>query len=133
MHKVDSIHFHGDGVDMVEVLPPGHVKYDDFKTTPYYSEDVVLMQYTGLRDKNGKEIYEGDIVEYDDLDCGLSHDEGKAAVVYNDELACFGWTQDDGCRGCLNPFELFSGCQDHNSSEHLEVIGNIYENPELME
>ena len=76
--------------------------------------DIELMQYTGLKDKNGKEIYEGDIfytgskkilyiVEW--IDCGL-----KGRQIKNKSWVGLDYWKDD-----------------------IEVIGNIYENPELME
>jgi uncharacterized phage protein (TIGR01671 family) len=66
-----------------------------------------LMQYTGLKDKNGKEVYEGDIIrDCNGLDCTW-------VVQWIDSEACYG-----GLDWCGNP---------------NEVIGNIYENPELME
>ena len=78
-----------------------------------------LMQFTGLTDKNGKEIYEGDVVEYYDSTTMYLTAEVKW-------LHC-GWSiQSDGMDGDdieLGDFELPGGS--------IEVIGNIYENPEL--
>jgi len=82
-------------------------------------ENCVLMQYIGLKDKNGKEIYEGDIVrEKGDID------------LYKIEFSidgnhCYyaGYNIEDGSLETV--IELF------NFGE-VEVIGNIYENPELL-
>lgn len=79
--------------------------------------DAVVMQYTGLKDKNGTEIYEGDI-----YDNGLR----KFVVEYDEERAgFFPFAKDDGC-GCCSDEVVW-----HPESD--EVIGNIYENPELLE
>ena len=83
-----------------------NIRHDKFN-------DVELMQYTGLKDKNGKEIYEGDIfytgskkilyiVEW--IDCGL-----KGRQIKNKSWVGLDYWKDD-----------------------IEVIGNIYENPELL-
>jgi uncharacterized phage protein (TIGR01671 family) len=79
-------------------------------------EDVEdWQQFTGLRDKNGKEIYEGDIVRF------RTHLEKMRImqVGYNDLSCRFTLTDKDG----WHTFAHFN---------HLEVIGNIYENPELL-
>lgn len=84
--------------------------YNDYFDT----EDVILMQYTGLKDKNGKEIYEGDIVKsyyYIDTPDGEQERYNKKVIKYNDVL----------CEYNIDAFE------------NIEVIGNIYENPELVE
>jgi len=68
-----------------------------------------LMQFTGLLDKNGKEIYEGDIVK------GTGEHIGQSNVFYG--------------YGVWQPFSyLGTYC-----GNDFEVIGNIYENPELLE
>lgn len=85
-------------------------------------EGVKLMQSTGLKDKNGKEIFEGDIlaVETDDetLNVNVFWDEEHALFMfeskqYNEKEALAELLED-----CSYPFE---------------IIGNIYENPELLE
>lgn len=75
---------------------------------------VVLMQYTGLKDKNGREIYEGDICRIDHQDA--RYPVSNAAIKWDDEEA--GWSVGIGL-----PTEV--------SWSH-EVIGNVYENPELL-
>jgi uncharacterized phage protein (TIGR01671 family) len=96
-----------------------------------------IMQYTGLKDKNGKEIYEGDILEHKSK---YNHVAGKFEVVYNLEDKDFAafclqrvdkktWTKD--LEGKLSGWEGVVGSQGHLIKE-LEVIGNIYENPELI-
>jgi len=75
----------------------------------------VLQQYTGLEDKNGKEIYEGDIVQaYDSWDnrtfCGN--------VIYSEKLASFVFVNE----GDEYYITFFS----------LEIVGNIFENPQLI-
>jgi uncharacterized phage protein (TIGR01671 family) len=71
-------------------------------------DQIVLMQYTGLKDKNGKEIYEGDII----VDSFNHYEKGKVA----ENTAEFWWEV------------IEYGLED----AELEVIGNIYENPELL-
>ena len=77
-------------------------------------ESFILMQYTGLKDKNGKEIYEGDIVQGE-------KDFVKGVVQFNES----GYWMVMGHHELSNFFEW--------DSINFEVIGNIHENPELME
>ena len=83
------------------------------------NKDIILMQYTGLKDKNGKEIYEGDIVKYTMRD-NFGGETGTSVVRWNDNCC--------GFRPFSCDYEL-----DKREFEIIEIIGNIYENPELIE
>lgn len=100
---------------------------------------VVLMQYTGLKDKNGKEIYEGDIVHYRynvgnkkgewEYDCdGLI--SWKSTGFHIGPLGGQGWLSAwlIACPGLYGNDEK----ETYGPNELLEVIGNIHENPELL-
>ena len=78
-------------------------------------KDIELMEYTELKDKNNKEIYEGDIVTLHN---------GKYKVIFNTEEARFVLRDDE--------FEMNIPFT-NNNNKRMEVIGNIYENSELME
>lgn len=82
--------------------------------------DWELMQFTGLKDKNWKEIYEADIVN----DFGGADGMDRIGVVQFDEsIGAFVMT------GVLSYNYTFTG----GAADDLEVIGNIHENPELLE
>lgn len=100
------------------------VKFDD---EWYEKEDYELMQYTGSRDKNGKEIYEGDIVTFEDVECDAEGYRDNVflncgVVVYDEESMRFFFTN----RQTVDMDDIYV-------SEDVEVIGNIYENAELLE
>lgn len=84
-------------------------------------ESTPLMQYTGLKDKNGKEIYEGDVVRLDEYEDGM----GEWQVVF-DEASFFleqlGAGDEVRC-------EILGTC---DSTKDVEIIGNIYDNPDLI-
>lgn len=89
-------------------------QYNDYFDT----EDMILMQYTGLHDKNGKEIYEGDIIQYEDITKGLVRYSEKYAQYV---LVNTGTVKDE-----------FEPLGDYNM-EVFEIIGNEYDNPDLLE
>lgn len=116
----------------------------------YYLGDVVaqkyadLMQYTGLKDKNGREIYEGDIVtgqytHYDPCRDEYVEDEKMGGVVYYDHhhfsLKVVDSLCDKNRYGMVNYFDFIDEGEHWapKTFDEMEVIGNIYENPELME
>lgn len=82
-------------------------------------EDFELMQFTGLKDKNGKEIYEGDIclvsLKYFDIK------NEKSKVIFKDGCFCFQYGFSDDYVKTYNAWDVNS----------IEVIGNIYEDGEL--
>ena len=75
---------------------------------------IDLMEYTGLKDKNNKEIYEGDIV---------IHHNKMHKIIFNAEEARFVLRDDE--------FELEIPFT-NNNNKRMEVVGNIYENSELI-
>jgi uncharacterized phage protein (TIGR01671 family) len=93
---------------------------DDWKL----KEDVELMQFTGLKDKNGKEIYEGDIIKW------RKHPRKAevGGVVWNEDSASFCIKDQDDlekARGFWRPISF-------HAMNSLEVLGNVHENPELL-
>jgi uncharacterized phage protein (TIGR01671 family) len=94
----------------------------------YWKENVILMQYTGLKDKNKKEIYESDIVKWSDGNYVHPSNPRIAEVKFDPELCFFAVNCDSG-RGHKFGFSNFIYT---DTKKHLEIIGNIYENPELL-
>jgi len=91
----------------------GHIK----ATYGIYDKKLTIMQYIGLKDKKGEEIYEGDIVkDTDSKFCG--------EVVWDEETLCFTTK--------FQSNELWGFVPRNGRDNHCEVIGNIYENLELL-
>ena len=105
---IDDIDENSSEVNEIEVLPE------------------TVGQYTGLTDKNGKKIFEGDIIKYKNTD-GIKFNGvaltviGK--VVYNEKNASFAISGKD---------EIGAKHYDYFPIKKIEVIGNIHDNPELL-
>jgi len=106
------------------MLPP-----IDLSQNPKYwewnfdSDDKILMQYTGLKDKNGKEIYEGDIVVgHNNIKYGGdgTHPTGRMRVYFGNGMFCMANTS------------LHKTMLDSCTPNTCEIIGNIYESPEQI-
>lgn len=85
-----------------------------FTNLQIWARDSSIEQFTGLKDKNGKEIYEGDIVDY------------------NDDGECIGVVEYDAPEFCLNADATNWARMFLKGAPHQRVIGNIHENPELV-
>jgi len=105
----------------------------------YTGKDCAIMQYTGLKDENGVEIYEGDVIKYsrlkykgsnghlskvkDLIHVGeLSFNQEKGMFEFHYDFPTGGGYTSGGLEFDDDRFETFE----------IEVIGNIYENPELV-
>lgn len=80
-----------------------------------------ICQYTGLTDKNGKKIWEGDILE-GHLDDKFPEDVTREKVIWHES----GWKTEEP--GCVDKEYL-----DEFDAENFEVVGNVFDNPELLE
>lgn len=118
-----AIGVHGQFID------DGYHFNENYDKTPYVDETTV-GQYTGLKDKNGKEIYEGDLIKapsgriYAVIFSTWKHEEKREFLKVIDLYEHTGWCISlDG----VNPCELldFEVCQG-------SVIGNVYDNLELL-
>ena len=98
------------------------LSYDGIAFDEVPASDFILMQSTGIKDKNGKEIFEGDVVKYK-VGCNTFTEE----VVYDKNFAGFGVKDADAV--IIFTFGELAEDVDLHS---LEVVGNIYENPELL-
>ena len=105
--EVDEWYMLGDSDDYVSIKPE------------------TLGQYTGLKDINGKEIYEGDIIQYLYENCD---EDDRYVVTWDDRDLRFGFVG-------INIdvwMALEDMYDDYNGDYSIKVIGNIYDNPELI-
>lgn len=79
------------------------------------SYEPILMQYTGLLDRNGKEIYEGDVVEWQPK----NGTKERAVVNWDNERTRF-------------VCDVY-GFNEREAKERIKIIGNVYENPDLLQ
>ena len=101
-----------------------NIKRDDYEVCMIEVIPETLGQYTGLKDKNGKEIYEGDII-FD------SFYEKKAKVVFLE--GAFWLDYIDDFKEYETIHKRYQLIANYDNKSVLEVIGNIYDNPELLE
>lgn len=101
----------------------------------YEVDPATVGQYTGLKDKNGKRIFEGDIMEYND-----GYDYFKGKVVF--ELGAFGIGNSEVCQAFIGNCDNFASLWDiYWEQEPIDapelyyctILGNIHDNGELLE
>jgi len=136
MHTVEKMGFNEDGLWYVE-------DKDHDSQPPYFvgSDDWTLMQYTGLKDKNGREIYEGDIVHTWEQDDHIPERDSGGGIIGYDRRDGFSQIGVVSFKGAWFTYETkkhLAGREEKiyaplDFTNDLVVIGNIYENPELLE
>lgn len=106
-----------DGKGEIEEIEVCSADYIDFHSV----DPSTICQCTGLKDKNGKLIFENDILS-GHIDDEFPEDETRKRVMWHENGW---WTNEQGCDDCeeLDDFD----------SENFEVIGNMIDNPELLE
>jgi uncharacterized phage protein (TIGR01671 family) len=120
IYQINTIQWYSTGkVNRVTAI------YEDGETTKWLypnNKNIVLLQYTGLKDKNGKEIYEGDILNslYRSDGC-----KGIYEVQWSDIRASFFAKRHGEHQQML--VSIFP-----SDLQRCEIIGNIYENPDLL-
>lgn len=97
-----------------------HIINPNDENTAYPIDIETVGQYTGLTDKNGKKIFEGDIIK----DHSFTIDD-FSKVVYDTENAQFSLADCDEICDTMEEWERYR--------EDYEIVGNIYDNPELVE
>ena len=104
------------------MLRPDEVGMLDGEASVGVGENIILLQFIGIYDMNSREIYEGDIVKMHENWLPLGWGKDVAVVTYNSELCGF------------DPYATYDcDCGVYLNGNNTEVIGNVYENPELME
>lgn len=104
-------------------------------------DDVRLMQYIGIKDKNNKKVYEGDFVrsyDYENKECinwVEFNEKCQSFVVSNEKCYYPLLDSSDRIYDCADVNEEFNDniCDFEYQTNDYEVIGNIYDNPELLE
>ena len=113
LHHVEGLYFDNKEVQYIDEV--GILRFIKFKNT-------ILMQSTGLHDKNGKELFEGDILAVE-----TDEEVLRVSVFWNQNHALFMFASKK-----YNEVEALAELLEDNSYP-FEIIGNIYENSELLE
>ena len=106
------------GIDLnyqyIRYSDDGNLFKDDYKIAEF--KDIELLQFTGAKDKAGQEVYEADVIKFND---GI--DDIYGLISYNDEDAVY----------CVS----YENVTEHllNMAGNFEIVGNIFENPNLHE
>lgn len=102
----------------------GYLDFEKYSVNP-----ETICQYTGLTDKNGNKIWEGDVVKCYSIDVSDRECEFVSDVIFEDGM----WKihESECCDSMLDYFDMSKNWLSH--VPEIEVIGNIFDNPELLE
>ena len=103
------------GTKMIDLqkITPLILSHDQDGVFLPFHKDIYIMQYTGLKDKNGVEIYEGDILSF----------VPAGSMLFNHPYAPF----------VVSWVEKEARFTDWSPRDRVEIIGNVFENPELVD
>ena len=104
---------------------PATIFYGPRSSIGEYVDPSTVGQYTGLTDKNGKRIFEGDVVVYDNSPYNAYCTPQNGEIVWRNGSLCFKYRP-------WNSVMYRSLCSDDFFAAKCEVIGNIHDNPELL-
>ena len=119
MHRVNTVSMDGLTINIDMTGIEGYTAHDSKWVDVLNEPKAMLMQYTGLKDKNGKEIYEGDVLHMQ-IKSTVNNNNIIVEIYFQNGVFWF--------KG-----KFYSDCNWHfYNARDREVIGNIYENPELI-
>lgn len=118
------------GVNLISINHD--LSWESLSDGMFDENDSILMQFTGLKDNNGVEIYEGDILER-----LLTNGDKRIFKVWSEKGGFVINTHQDDFYKPIEKIVFYEACADMQTSSFIEgnliVIGNIYQNPELLE
>ena len=113
---------------LLERLTPSVCHIKDNLCHGWICNPDTLCQYTGFKDKNGNKIWENDICHC--ISVSNTYDVDCISAVYWDKDGCWGISESEYCDNLLSYYDMTRNYISH--VPEIEVIGNIFDNPELL-